>query len=56
MNTPYISNVIQNLGLLPRAAASVMVGAQLELGNKTLLLLHQILAPWWSLGDFETWA
>ena len=23
---------------------------------KTLLLLHRILAPWWSLGDFATWA
>ena len=23
---------------------------------KTLLLLHQISAPWWSLGDFATWA
>ena len=23
---------------------------------KTLLLLHWISAPWWSLGDFATWA
>ena len=23
---------------------------------KTLLLLHRISAPWWSLGDFATWA
>ena len=28
----------------------------LSLVIKTLLLLHQISAPWWSLGDFETWA
>ena len=23
---------------------------------KTVLLLHRISAPWWSLGDFTTWA
>ena len=28
----------------------------LSLVIKTLLLLYQILAPWWSLGDFVTWA
>ena len=34
---PYISNVTQSSGLLPIAAASVSVGAQLELGNKNSL-------------------
>ena len=28
----------------------------LSLVIKTLLLLHWISAPWWSLGDFATWA
>ena len=28
----------------------------LSLVIKTLLLLHRISAPWWSLGDFATWA
>ena len=37
INTPYISNVIQNPGLLPIATASVTVGPQLKLGNKNSL-------------------
>ena len=28
----------------------------LSLVIETLLLLHRISAPWWSLGDFATWA
>ena len=56
MYTPYISNVIQNLGLLPIAAVGVSGSPSSSLVIKTLLLLHQISAPWWSLGDFATWA
>ena len=37
MNTPYISNVTPNPGLLPIATASVTVGPQLKLGNKNSL-------------------
>ena len=54
---PYISNVTQSSGLLPIAAASVLVGTPARrLVIKILLLLHRISAPWWSLGDFATWA
>ena len=37
MRIPYISNVTQSSGLLSLAAASVMVGAPAELGNKNSL-------------------
>ena len=54
---PYISNVTQSSGLLPIAAAWVSGGIpSWSLVIKTLLLLHRISAPWWSLGDFATWA
>ena len=52
---PYISNVTQSSGLLP-IAVGIGGSPSSSLVIKTLLLLHQISAPWWSLGDFATWA
>ena len=54
---PYISNVTQNSGLLPYSHCVGIGGSpSSSLVIKTLLLLHRISAPWWSLGDFATWA
>ena len=57
LNIPYISSVTQNSGLPPYSRCVGAGGSpSLSLVIKTLLLLHQIMAPGWSLGDFVTWA
>ena len=57
LNIPYISSVTQNLGLPPYSRCVGAGGSpSSSLVIKTLLLLHRIPAPWWSLGDFVTWA
>ena len=56
LNIPYISNVTRNLGLPPYSRCVGGGSPSSSLVIKTLLLLHRIPAPWWSLGDFVTWA
>ena len=57
LNIPYKSSVTQNSGLPPYSRCVSAGGSpSSSLVIKTLLLLHRIPAPWWSLGDFVTWA
>ena len=50
---PYISNVTQSSGLLSLAAASVMVGAPAELGNKNSLAFASDIGSLVVIGRFR---
>ena len=57
---PHIYSLYKQCNQKPGAPPSRSVGIggrpSSSLVIKTLLLLHGISAPWWSLGDFATWA
>ena len=53
MNTSYISNVIQNPGLLPIAAVSVKWDPQLKLGSKNSLAFASDIGSLVVIGRFR---